>query len=162
MACGPELEVFDAGHLTNAKRLVAQGLLAMPQHVDFVLGVPGALDASVRNVVYLVDSLPARCTWSVAGVGRDQLPLAAVAVAMGGNVRVGLEDNLYYSKGRLARNDELVARIARIAAELGRPITRPHEARAILGLPFTADSIAVTVAALRAEKRGLYRGFTGQ
>ena len=58
----PELEVFDAGHLTNAKRLVAQGLLAMPQHVDFVLGVPGALDASVRNVVYLVDSLPAGCT----------------------------------------------------------------------------------------------------
>ena len=130
----PELEIFDAGHLTNAKRLAAEGLLDFPQHVDFVLGVPGALDASVRNLAFLVDSLPAGCSWSVAGVGRDQLPLATVAVAMGGHVRVGLEDNLYYSKGRLARNDELVSRVARIAAELGRPVARPDEARAILGL----------------------------
>ena len=136
----PELEIFDAGHLTNAKRLVAERLLTWPQHVDFVLGVPGALDASVRNVVFLVDSLPANCTWSVAGIGRDQLPLATVAAAMGGHVRVGLEDNLYYSKGRLARNDELVARVARIAGELGRPVARPDEARAILGLPLVARS----------------------
>ncbi len=130
----PELEIFDAGHLTNAKRLAAEGLLTFPQHVDFVLGVPGGLDAAVRNLVYLVDGLPAGCTWSVAGIGRDQLPLAAVAVAMGGHVRVGLEDNIYYSKGRLARNDELVARVARIAAELGRPVATPAEARRILGL----------------------------
>jgi 3-keto-5-aminohexanoate cleavage enzyme len=134
----PELEIFDAGHLSNAKHLAAQGLLSMPQHVDFVLGVPGGLDASVRNLSYLVDALPEGCTWSVAGIGRHQLPLATVAIAMGGHVRVGLEDNIYYSKGRLARNDELVARIARIAAELGRPVATPDEARAELGLPVPA------------------------
>jgi 3-keto-5-aminohexanoate cleavage enzyme len=66
---------------------------------------------------------------------RDQLPLGAVAIAMGGHVRVGLEDNIYYAKGRLARNDELVARIARIAEELGRPVAAPDEARRLLGIP---------------------------
>jgi len=130
----PELEIFDAGHLANAKRLASEGLLSFPQHVDFVLGVPGALDGTVRNLTFLVDSLPEGCTWSVAGIGRAQLPLATVALAMGGHVRVGLEDNLYYSKGRLARNDELVARVARIAAELGRPVATPAQARQTLGL----------------------------
>jgi 3-keto-5-aminohexanoate cleavage enzyme len=130
----PELEIFDAGHLSNAKRLAAEGLLTFPAHVDFVLGVPGGLDASVRNLVHLVDALPPGCTWSVAGIGRDQLPLATVAIAMGGHVRVGLEDNMYYSKGRLARNDELVARVVRIAGELGRPVASPGEARELLGL----------------------------
>jgi 3-keto-5-aminohexanoate cleavage enzyme len=131
----PELEIFDAGHLANAKRLAAEGLLPLPQHVDFVLGVPGAMEASVRNLSFLVDALPAGCTWSVAGVGRDQLPLAAVAIAMGGHVRVGLEDNIYYAKGRLARNDELVARVVRIAGELGRPVAEPDEARRLLRIP---------------------------
>jgi 3-keto-5-aminohexanoate cleavage enzyme len=134
----PELEIFDAGHLTNAKRLAAEGLLAFPAHVDFVLGVPGGLDASVRNLVHLVEALPAGCSWSVAGIGRDQLPMATVAIAMGGHVRVGLEDNIYYSKGRLARNDELVARVARVAGELGRPVATPDEARGLLGLPVAA------------------------
>ncbi len=130
----PELEVFDAGHLSNAKRLAAEGLLSFPHHVDFVLGVPGGLDANVRNLSYLVDSLPAGCSWSVAGVGRAQLPMATVAIAMGGHVRVGLEDNIYYCKGRLARNDELVARVARIAEELGRPLASPQTARRMLRL----------------------------
>ncbi len=130
----PELEIFDAGHVSNAKRLARDGLLTFPQHVDFVLGVPGALEASVRNLVFLVDALPAGCTWSVAGIGRDQLPIATVAIAMGGHVRVGLEDNIYYSRGRLARNDELVARIARIAGELGRPLATPQAARSMLRL----------------------------
>jgi 3-keto-5-aminohexanoate cleavage enzyme len=133
----PELEIFDAGHLSNAKRLERDGLLRWPQHCDFVLGVPGGLDASVRNLSYLVDALPPGCTWSVAGIGRDQLPLATVAIAMGGHVRVGLEDNIYYAKGRLARNDELVARVARIAAELGRPVATPAQARELLNLHTT-------------------------
>jgi 3-keto-5-aminohexanoate cleavage enzyme len=134
----PELEIFDAGHLANAKRLAAEGLLHFPQHVDFVLGVPGGLEASARNLCFLVDALPAGCTWSVAGVGRDQLPLAMLAIAMGGHVRVGLEDNIYYAKGRLARNDELVARVARIANELGRPVASPDDARRLLGIPARA------------------------
>jgi len=130
----PELEIFDAGHIANAKRLAAEGLLTFPQHFDFVLGVPGGLDASVSHLIDLIRDLPPGCTWSVAGIGRDQLPLATVAVAMGGHVRVGLEDNIYYAKGRLASNEELVARVARIAGELGRPLATPDEARAILGL----------------------------
>jgi 3-keto-5-aminohexanoate cleavage enzyme len=130
----PELEVFDKGHISNARRLEREGLLTFPQHVDFVLGVPGGLDATVQNLADLVDALPAGCTWSVAGIGRMQLPMAMAALAMGGHVRVGLEDNIYYSKGRLASNEELVARVVRLASELGRPVATPAQARELLGL----------------------------
>ena len=135
----PELEIFDKGHLSNARRLEAEGLLSFPQHVDFVLGVPGGLDATVPNLCDLAQALPAKCTWSVAGIGRTQLPMATAAIAMGGHVRVGLEDNIYYSKGKLATNDELVARVARIAGELGRPVATPSKAREILGLRALQD-----------------------
>lgn len=131
----PELEIFDKGHLANARRLAAEGALTLPQHVDFVLGVPGALEASVENLCDLLRDLPEGCTWSVAGIGRHQLPLAMAAIAMGGHVRVGLEDNIYYSKGRLATNGELVTRIVRIANEAGRPVATPEQAREILSLP---------------------------
>jgi 3-keto-5-aminohexanoate cleavage enzyme len=137
----PELEIFDKGHLTNARRLEKEGLLRFPQHVDFVLGVPGGLDASVQNLCDLVDALPAGCTWSVAGIGRMQLPMAMAALAMGGHVRVGLEDNIYYSKGRLATNEELVARVVRLAEELGRPVATPDQAREILGLPRKSPAV---------------------
>jgi 3-keto-5-aminohexanoate cleavage enzyme len=130
----PELEIFDKGHISNARRLARERLLSFPQHVDLVLGVPGGLDATVQNLCDLVDDLPEGCTWSVAGIGRQQLPMAMAAVAMGGHVRVGLEDNLFYTRGRLARNEELVARVARIAAEAGRPVATPDQARKILGL----------------------------
>ena len=128
----PELEVFDLGHLANAKRLAAEGAIRLPAHVDFVLGVPGGLEATVENLVDCVRALPAGCSWSVAAIGRQQLQLAAVAIVMGGHVRVGLEDNLYYSRGRLARNEELVARVVRVAGELGRSVATPAEARTIL------------------------------
>ena len=131
----PELEIFDKGHLANARRLAKERLLSFPQHVDFVLGVPGGLEATVQNLCDLVDDLPEGCTWSVAGIGKRQLPMAMAAIAMGGHVRVGLEDNLFYSRGRLARNDELVARVARLAVEAGRSIATPDRARKVLGLP---------------------------
>jgi 3-keto-5-aminohexanoate cleavage enzyme len=137
-----ELEIFDAGHLTNARRLEREGLLRFPCHADFVLGVPGGLDASVRNLSFLVESLPPGCTWTVAGIGRAQLEMATAAIAMGGHVRVGLEDNIYYSKGRLASNEELVGRVARLAAEFGRPVATPEEARRILGLPSARTAAA--------------------
>jgi 3-keto-5-aminohexanoate cleavage enzyme len=130
----PELEIFDRGHISNALRLVNEGHLTLPQHVDIVLGVPGALDASIENLVDCVRALPPGCTWSVAGIGRMQLPMAVTAIAMGGHVRVGLEDNIYYSRGRLATNEELVARVVRIAGELGRPVATPAQARRILRL----------------------------
>jgi 3-keto-5-aminohexanoate cleavage enzyme len=139
----PELEIFDRGHIANAVLLAKGGHLTLPQHVDFVLGVPGALDASVENLVDCVRALPPGCTWSVAGIGRMQLPLAVTAIAMGGHVRVGLEDNIYYSKGRLATNEELVARVVRIAAEMGRPVATPGEARRILRLPRVAVGAGV-------------------
>jgi 3-keto-5-aminohexanoate cleavage enzyme len=131
----PELEIFDKGHLANARRLARERLLSFPQHVDFVLGVPGGLEATVQNLCDLVDDLPEGCTWSVAGIGKGQLPMAMAAIAMGGHVRVGLEDNLYYSRGRLARNEELVARVARLAQEAGRRIATPDVARKVLALP---------------------------
>jgi 3-keto-5-aminohexanoate cleavage enzyme len=130
----PELEIFDKGHIANARRLARERLLSFPQHVDLVLGVPGGLEATVANLADLVENLPDGCTWSVAGIGRQQLPMAMVAIVMGGHVRVGLEDNLHYSRGRLARNEELVARVARIAAEAGRPVATPNQARKLLGL----------------------------
>jgi len=136
----PELEIFDKGHLANARRLAKEGLLTFPQHVDLVLGVPGGLEATVQNLCDLVDDLPEGCTWSVAGIGRQQLPMAMAAIAMGGHVRVGLEDNLFYSKGRLARNEELVARVARIAGEAGRAVATPDQAREILGLKALASA----------------------
>jgi len=130
----PELEIFDKGHIANARKLARERLLSFPQHVDLVLGVPGGLEATVSNLADLVDDLPEGCTWSVAGIGRQQLSMAMTAIAMGGHVRVGLEDNLHYSRGRLARNEELVARVARIAGEAGRPVATPEQARKLLGL----------------------------
>jgi 3-keto-5-aminohexanoate cleavage enzyme len=129
----PEIEVFDAGMVNNALRLVKEGYIKGHLHFDFVLGVPGAMPATLKNLLYLSELLPEEATWSVAGIGRHELPMATAAILMGGNVRVGFEDNIYYKKGRLAKsNAELVERIARISRELGRDIATPDEARRIL------------------------------
>jgi len=130
----PEMEIFEAGMIANALRLAEAGLATPPLHFDFVLGSRGSLPASAKNLLFLAESIPSGATWTVAGLGRWQLPLAALAIVMGGHVRVGLEDNLYYRKGELASNEQLVARVARLADELGRPVATPDEARAILGL----------------------------
>lgn len=131
----PEIEVFERGMINNALKLVKKGLVDMPLHFDFVMGVPGAITAELRDLLYLVESIPAGSTWTVAGIGRFELPLAVAAITLGGHVRVGFEDNVYYSKGVLAKsNAELVERIARLAKELGREVATPDEAREILGL----------------------------
>jgi 3-keto-5-aminohexanoate cleavage enzyme len=132
----PEFEIFEAGMIANALALHKKGLVEPPFHFDFVLGVPGALPASPKNLLFLVESLPPGATWSVAGIGRHQLPMATLAIVLGGHVRVGFEDNIYYRKGELATsNAQLVERIVRIAKELDRPIATPDEARAMLGIP---------------------------
>jgi 3-keto-5-aminohexanoate cleavage enzyme len=131
----PEMEIFEPGMIANARRLVEKGLAIEPLHFDFVLGSRGSLPASARNLVFLSETIPPGSTWTVAGIGRWQLPMALLAIVMGGHVRVGLEDNLYYHKGVLATNQQLVTRVARIAAEVGRPVATPDEARQILGLP---------------------------
>jgi 3-keto-5-aminohexanoate cleavage enzyme len=130
----PEMEIFEAGMIANAQLLVEKGLAQPPLHFDFVLGSRGSMPATARNLVFLAGSLPKGATWTVAGVGRWQLPMAAMAIVMGGHVRVGLEDNIYYRKGELATNEKLVRRVVRLAEELGRAIADPAEARRILGL----------------------------
>ena len=131
----PELEIFEAGMLATAKRYIQKGLIPSPAHLDFVLGVPGGMPGTPQALQYLLSELPVGATWSVAGIGAAQLSLAPLAIVMGGHVRVGLEDNLFYRKGELAQsNAQLVARVARLAGELDRPVANPAEARAILGL----------------------------
>lgn len=131
----PELECFEPGHIRNALQLKKEGLLAGHLHFDIVLGVPGAMGGQVKDLLFMVEQLPPEATWTVAGVGRYQLPLAMHALAMGGHIRVGMEDNIYYRKGELAAsNAQLVARIRRLAEELDREVAGPDQAREILDL----------------------------
>jgi 3-keto-5-aminohexanoate cleavage enzyme len=131
----PEIECFEPGHVWNALRLIDEGLLQPPFWFQFVLGVRGGSPPEVKQLQHLVEMLPPDSHWSVCGIGRAQLPLGMAAMAMGGHVRTGLEDNIYYRKGELAQsNAQLVARVARIAAELGRPLATPDQVRALLGL----------------------------
>ncbi len=130
----PEIEVFEAGMISNALFLQKKKLLAPPLHFDFVLGAPGAMPATVRNLVFLADTLPPGSTWTVAGIGPAEIPLATAAIAMGGHVRVGIEDNLLLPDGTLATNAELVATVATIGRTMGREVASPAEARQILSL----------------------------
>lgn len=131
----PEIEVFDTGMIGTAIKLAKKGLLISPLHFDMVMGVPGGIAGTPKNLLSLIDALPTDATWTVAGIGRSELPLAVMAIIMGGHVRVGFEDNIYYSRGVLAEsNAQLVARIARISAEIGREVATPEETRKILGI----------------------------
>ncbi len=131
----PECEVYDAGMLDTLRWLLAEGHLAAPYHVQLVLGVPGGMSAGERNLRFLVEGLPEATHWSVAGVGRHQLPMAELAMRMGGHARVGLEDNLFLSRGVLASgSDALVSRAVELARGLGREPATPAQARALLGI----------------------------
>ncbi len=131
----PEIEVFDTGMIATAMRLMKKGLLQGPLHFDLVMGVPGGVPAEMANLLHMVSMLPNGSTWTVAGIGRAQLTMATAGILLGGHARVGLEDNIYYAKGRLATsNAELVSRVVRLAAELGREVATPDEARKIVGI----------------------------
>jgi 3-keto-5-aminohexanoate cleavage enzyme len=131
----PELEVFEVGMVEICNRFLEKGLLNSPLHFQFVLGVLGGMPATAKSLLHLSEILPQGSTWSVIGIGPGQLPMAMMALAMGGHVRVGLEDNIYYSKGVLAKNNaQLVERVVRIAKEFGRDIATPQESRKILNL----------------------------
>lgn len=130
----PEFEVFDVGMIANAMELVKKGFFTGHLHFDLVMGVPGAIPATAENLLHLIRQLPEGATWTVAGIGRHELPMAALGVVLGGHVRVGLEDNIYYRKGELATNAQLVERVVRIAGELERQVATPDEARQILHL----------------------------
>ena len=131
----PELECFDKSMIDMALRLQKKGFIEKPMHFDFVMGVNGGISGELRDFVFLRGSIPSDATYTVAGVGRYEFPLAMAAIIDGGHVRVGFEDNVYLSKGVLAKsNGELVEKVVRMAKELGREIANPTEARQILGL----------------------------
>lgn len=131
----PEIEVFDKGMIDMAIRLNKKGYIKSPMHFNFVLGVNGGISATPRDLVFMAESIPQGSTFTVSGIGKGQFPMASMAIIMGGHVRVGYEDNVYLSKGVLAKsNAELVEKVVRLAKELGRDIATPKEARQILGL----------------------------
>jgi 3-keto-5-aminohexanoate cleavage enzyme len=137
-----ECEVYDAGMLDTLRWLLEHGHLAAPYHVQLVLGVPGGMAASERNLRFLVEGLPEPTHWTAAGVGRAQLELAALALRLGGHVRVGLEDNLYLAKGVLAQGSApLVEAALHLARAAGRAPAAPAEARALLGLATYSKSV---------------------
>ena len=132
----PEIECFDTGMIENAKRIIDQGLIEPPFWFQFVLGIRGGAPATVDHLNLMINSLPERSRWSVCAIGRHQLPMNAIALAMGGHPRTGIEDNIYYSYRVLAEsNQQLVARVARLCNELERPVATPAETREMLGLP---------------------------
>ena len=133
----PEYECFDMGGLDTVLTMAKKGEVpGDPMQFNFVLGVSGGAAATPKNLQWLVDAIPAGSTWTATGVGRGAFPLAAAAIVMGGNVRVGFEDNIYLAKGVKAQsNGELVAKVVRLAKELGREVATSEEARKILSLP---------------------------
>lgn len=130
----PELEIFDTGFMGVARHYLKKGVLVAPLHYQFVLGVPGGADATVANVELLARQVPQGSTWSAFGVGRHHLPIMFTTLALGGHLRVGLEDNVWYLKGVPATNVTLVERAVRVVREFGKDIATPDEARQILSL----------------------------
>ena len=132
----PEYECFEMGHLDTILTMARKGQVpGAPMQFNFVLGVPGCTPATVDNLCWLVKNIPAGSTWTATGIGRYAFQLAAPAIVMGGNVRVGFEDNLYLERGVLAKsNGELVDKVVRMAKLLGREVANSDEAREILGL----------------------------
>lgn len=130
----PELEAFDLGMIDNAKLLLKEGVLKGPLHFNLVMNVKGSAAGTPKNLLHMVECLPAGSTFNVSGIGPSQVTMLAMAILLGGHARTGLEDTLLYKKGVAATNAMLVERIARIAKELGREIATPDEAREILGL----------------------------
>ena len=131
----PEIEVFDMGMLNTAKYYLKTGILQGPAHFQICLGAPGGMEATTENLLYMVNHLPEDCTWSTFGIGRGANEVMLAALALGGNIRVGLEDNVYYNAGQKAEsNAQFVERVKRLAAEVGRTLATPDEAREILHL----------------------------
>ncbi len=131
----PEMECFDTGHIHNAAPLIDMGVLRPPYQFSLIMGVLGGIPGTTRNLVQQADALPAGAHWQVIGVGARQWSLVAAAISMGGNVRVGLEDNLYLSPGQLARsNGELVAKAAELVRLVGGEVASVAEARELLQL----------------------------
>ena len=155
--CGirPEHECFDSGHVASLDPLLDMGALKPPLQVSFVMGVTGGIRPTARNVAHMAEQVPdVPHQWGVIGISRAQWGLLAAALSLGGNVRVGLEDNFYLPDGSMARsNGDLVARAARMAADAGRRLATVEEARELLGLVSDAFFIALGDGRYRATER---------
>ena len=130
----PEIEAFDTGHLWYAKELVSKGILESPALIQLCMGIPWGAPNDLNTFLAMVNNVPQNWTWSAFSLGKNQMPYVAAAVIAGGNVRVGLEDNLMLSKGTLATNESLVEKAVKIIENLGGKILKPHEVRKKLNL----------------------------
>ncbi|GAB6108671.1 beta-keto acid cleavage family enzyme [Fusibacter bizertensis] len=131
----PEIEIFDSGMIYNAIYYMKKGVLKAPCHFQIVLGAPGGMDNSVENLVFLKNLIPEGSTWAACGIGKGHMPIMYTTIAMGGHLRIGFEDNVFYHKGVLAKsNAQIVARGKRLLEEFGYEAATPEEARKILGL----------------------------
>jgi uncharacterized protein (DUF849 family) len=130
----PELEVFELGHIRFAKAMVSEGLIADPPMFQLCLGIPWGAEQTVETMAAMKAQLPEGASWASFGIGRGQMPMMAAAVAMGGNVRVGLEDNIYLDRGVLATNGQLVTRAREVIERMGGRVVTPQEARIKLNL----------------------------
>jgi 3-keto-5-aminohexanoate cleavage enzyme len=131
----PELEIFDIGMMVTCLRMREEGYITDPLHFQFVLGTPWGIPGTPQSLLHLLGYLPERSTWSVIGIGKAHLPMSMMGLILGGHIRVGMEDNVYYARGELAKsNAQFVERIVRIAKEYGREVAAPKDARKILSL----------------------------
>ncbi|MBI2083168.1 MAG: 3-keto-5-aminohexanoate cleavage protein [Deltaproteobacteria bacterium] len=131
----PEIEVYDLSHIETAIQLIEKGFIKKPAQFQLVMGVKGGIAATEENLRLFVSRLPAGSSWTVAGIGRNEFPMAELAIKLGGNVRVGLEDNIYLEKGVLAKGShELVKRVVELADRYHREVASIEEARKILCL----------------------------
>lgn len=131
----PEIELFDVAMISNAEFLMEKGLIKRPAQFNLVMGVPGSIKATPKNFFHMLESIPKDSTWSVLGVGKQHLQMIGLGIVLGGNIRVGLEDVMEYTKGVPASNPALVKRAVEISRAYGREPATPAEARQILGLP---------------------------
>ena len=136
----PEMECFDTGHTNSHKVLADLGLIEEPYHFSFIMGVLGGIPATARHLAFQAEQVPAGSRWKVIGISREQWPLAMAALSLGGDVRVGLEDNFYLPSGEMARsNGDLVAKARQMTEDVGRRPATVAEAREILGVPRDGD-----------------------
>ncbi|MEE2773348.1 MAG: 3-keto-5-aminohexanoate cleavage protein [Pseudomonadota bacterium] len=130
----PEIEAFDTGHLWFAKRLVTEGIIESPALVQLCMGIPWGAPDDLNTFLAMVNNVPKEWTWSAFSLGRNQMPFVAASLLAGGNIRVGLEDNLFLEKGIFAKNEQLVSKAVDIITNLGSVILSPEEVRKKLGL----------------------------
>ncbi len=129
----PEIEIFDTAMLNNVRDCCKKGILTAPCHFQFIMGIPGGMDGTLKNISFLLDNMPQGSTWSITGIGRSHIPMMLAGLSAGADgIRVGLEDNIWMHKGIPATNESLVKRAVQLSAICGREAATAEEAREIL------------------------------